>query len=60
MLFFAGLFLGFQHVRLTAIGLRHIQEILRDFGVRGGPRQAFSLGRLLPEKFGFLSPIARI
>jgi hypothetical protein len=32
VLLFAGLFLGLQRVRLTAIGLRHIQEILRDSG----------------------------
>ena len=56
---FAGLFLSLQllslqHIRLTAIGRRHIQKTLGDFGVRGGPRHAFSLRRLLPEKFDFL------
>ena len=51
---FAGLFPRLQHVRLTPIGLRHIQKTLGDFGVRGGPRHAVSLRRLLPEKFDFL------
>jgi hypothetical protein len=31
--FFAGLSLSLQHVRLIAIGLRHIQKTLEDFGV---------------------------
>ena len=30
---FAGLFLGLQHIRLTAIGLRHIQEAFGNFDV---------------------------
>jgi hypothetical protein len=31
--FFAGLHLSLQHIRLTAIGLRHIQEAFGNFGV---------------------------
>src|SRR6267142_6933675 len=34
---FAGLFLSLQHIRLTAVGLRHIQEAFGNFGVCGGP-----------------------
>src|SRR6266481_4628139 len=48
-----GLFLSFQHIRLTAIGLRHVQEAFGNFGVGSGPRHAFSLSRLFPKKFGF-------
>jgi hypothetical protein len=45
---------GFEHVRLTAIGLGQRGEILRHLNVREGPRQALSLFGLFPEEFCLL------
>jgi hypothetical protein len=55
---YGGLFLGLQllglqHVRLTAIGLRHIQKALGDFEIWDGLSHALSLVGLFPEEFGF-------
>jgi hypothetical protein len=53
-LFLASLFLGFQNLSLTAIGLRHIQISLRNFDIGRGSGHALSLIGLLTEELGFL------